>query len=71
MLTILHVFTCDHCGMGHVDRQGEWEPGRTRLEYIAPSGWNWINGKLVCWKHRINVKSIHEPIPKRSVPEIS
>ena len=65
MLTIYHVWTCDVCG--HTERHDPQDCrfGEHVITYVGRTGWNWIDGTLVCPRHQLTIDK--EKGPERKV----
>ena len=69
MLVVTHLFVCDLCG--HSQGFPKGNPQQTVnagycivLPGTIPKGWSWVDGMLVCPKHRVVVDP--EPMEEKT-----
>jgi hypothetical protein len=64
MLKVTWSWKCDVCGEEKTEENDGIQIGYTFLRLgDLPSGWSWVDGKMVCGKHKITIEEPVVPAP--------
>lgn len=55
-IQVIHLPVCDICEAGALTTRHDYCPGYAPIVPCPPSGWRWLDGQLICPKHKITVE---------------